>query len=98
MNRYITLNISRDEALRYIEGCRFDKQKEIISKLLDNDKILISNVNSSINTLIRNGVIKYIYEEVNRYVSKSSGKTKPKKKMDLDKTCEYVFAFNKKDK
>ena len=74
MNRYITLNISRDEALRYIEGCRFAKQKEIISKLLDNDKILLSNVNSSINTLIRNGVIKYIYEEVNRYVSKSSGK------------------------
>ena len=74
MNRYITLNISRDEALRYIEGCRFAKQKEIISKLLDNDKILLSNVNSSINTLIRNGVIKYIYEEVNRYVSKNSGK------------------------
>lgn len=74
MNRYITLNISRDEALRYIEGCRFAKQKEIISKLLDSDKILLSNVNSSINTLIRNGVIKYIYEEVNRYVSKSSGK------------------------
>ena len=74
MNRYITLNISRDEALRYIEGCRFAKQKEIISKLLDNDKILLSNVNSSINTLIRNGIIKYIYEEVNRYVSKSSGK------------------------
>ena len=74
MNRYITLNISRDEALKYIEGCRFAKQREIISKLLDNDKILISNVNSSINTLIRNGVIKYIYEEVNRYVSKSSGK------------------------
>ena len=74
MNRYITLNISRNEALRYIEECRFAKQKEIISKLLDNDKILLSNVNSSINTLIRNGVIKYIYEEVNRYVSKSSGK------------------------
>ena len=74
MNRYITLNISRDEALRYIDGCRFAKQKEIISKLLDSDKILLSNVNSSINTLIRNGVIKYIYEEVNRYVSKSSGK------------------------
>ena len=74
MNRYITLNISRDEALRYMEGCRFAKQKEIISKLLDSDKILLSNVNSSINTLIRNGVIKYIYEEVNRYVSKSSGK------------------------
>ena len=74
MNRYITLNISRDEALRYIEGCRFAKQREIISKLLDNDKILLSNVNSSINTLIRNDVIKYIYEEVNRYVSKSSGK------------------------
>ena len=74
MNRYITLNISRDEALRYMEGCRFAKQKEIISKLLDNDKILLSNVNSSINTLIRNGVIKYIYEEVNRYVSKNSGK------------------------
>ena len=74
MNRYITLNISRDEALRYMEGCRFAKQKEIISKLLDSDKILLSNVNSSINTLIRNGVIKYIYEEVNRYVSKNSGK------------------------
>lgn len=74
MNRYITLNISRDEALMYIEGCRFAKQKEIISKLLDSDKILLSNVNSSINTLIRNGVIKYIYEEVNRYVSKNSGK------------------------
>lgn len=30
--------------------------------------------------------------------NKRNIKTKPKKKIDLDKTCEYVFAFNKKDK
>lgn len=33
-----------------------------------------------------------------KLASKNSVKVKPKKKMDLDKTCEYVFAFNKKDK
>lgn len=98
MNRYITLNISRDEALRYIEGCRFAKQKEIISKLLDNDKILLSNVNSSINTLIRNGVIKYIYEEVNRYVSKSSGKYRIVKLNSLQEevvNCVKLEEYNK---
>ena len=75
-NRYITLNVSRDEAFRYIDECRFSKQKEIVTDLLDKDKILVNKVESSVNTLIRNGVIKFVYEEVNRYVSNCSGKYK----------------------
>lgn len=73
-NRYIILNISHDEALKYIDECRFPKQKELVMKLLDEDRILVNKVESSVNTLIRNGVVKFVYEEVNRYVSNCSGK------------------------
>ena len=76
MNRYIKLNISYEDANKFINECRFPGQVSIIEKLITDDRILISSLSSSINTLIKNGIVTFEYEEVNRYVSHSSGKYK----------------------
>ena len=73
-NRYIVLNVSYMEANKYIENCRYDNQIKILEKLITDEKILVNNLSSSVNTLIKNGIVKFVYEEVNRYVSHSSGK------------------------
>ena len=73
-NRYICLNVSYEEANKYIENCRYDEQIKILERLITEDKILITNLSSSINTLIKKGIIKFEYVEANRYVSHTSGK------------------------
>jgi len=72
-DRYIVLNMNDDDVRRYIESVGYKKQIDILNLLLVKRKILVNNVNSSINTLINKGVIKYEYEEVNRYNSNASG-------------------------
>ncbi len=74
MNRYIRLNVSYEEANNYIEKCRYDEQIKIIEKLITEDRMLITSLSSSINTLIKYGIIKFEYEEANRYVSHTTGK------------------------
>ena len=74
MNRYIRLNVSYEEANKYIENCRYDEQIKLLEKLITDDKILITTLSSSINTLIKKGIIKFEYEEVNRYTTHVTGK------------------------
>ena len=88
MNRYISLNVSYEEVNKYIEKCRYDEQIKILEKLTTDDKMLVTNLSSSINTLIKNGIIKFEYVEANRYVSHISGKYH---KVTLNKEqCEMV--------
>ena len=95
-DRYIFLNVSYEEACKYIEKCRYPKQIEIIEKLITDDRVLVNNLSSSVNTLIKNGIIKEEYVEVNRYVSHCSGKYKQvllnddqQRVVDLVKFDEY---------
>ena len=73
-NRYMVLNVSYMDANKYIEECKYDSQIKIIEKLITDEKILVNNLSSSVNTLVKNGIVKFVYEEVNRYVSHMSGK------------------------
>jgi primosomal protein N' (replication factor Y) len=75
-NRYLTLNISKEEANSFLERCKYQGQIDIVENLIINDKILANNLTSSISTLIKNGIIKETYEEVNRYNVTPSGKYK----------------------
>mgnify|MGYP004509923731 FL=1 len=76
-DRYLVLNKSKEEILSYIETCKYQKQVDILKELLANEKILISKTSSSIETLLKKDLIKYIYEEVNRYKSNFTGRYKP---------------------
>ena len=73
-NRYIKLNISYEEANKFINACKYPNQVKIVEKLITDEKILITSLSSSINTLYKNGIIDFIYEEVNRYEAHALGK------------------------
>ena len=73
-NRYIKLNISYEEANEFINDCKYPNQVKIVEKLITDERILIPSLSSSINTLYKNGIIDFIYEEVNRYESRTTGK------------------------
>lgn len=75
-NRYIKLNISYEEANKFVNECKYASQVAIVEKLIIDDKLLVPSLSSSINTLLKNGIIKEEYEEVDRYVSHTSGKYK----------------------
>ena len=91
-NRYGILNVSYEEANKYIENCKYQGQIDIVEQLIINDKILINNLTSSINTLVKNNIIKLVYEEVDRYVAHTSGKYK---KVTLnDNQLEVVKSVN----
>ena len=72
-NRYIKLNISYEAASEFINNCKYQGQIDIIEKLITDDKLLVTNLTSSINTLYKNGIIDFIYEEVNRYEAHTTG-------------------------
>ena len=73
-NRYIKLNISYEEANKFINNCKYPNQVKIVEKLITDEKLLVTSLSSSINTLYKNGIIDFIYEEVNRYESHTTGK------------------------
>lgn len=72
-NRYAVLNVSVDLVDEYISKCRYDSQKDILLKLKNDGRVLINKLDSSINTLNKRGIVKFIYEEVNRYQRKKIG-------------------------
>lgn len=66
-NRYLVLNKSENVIRDYLEACKYDKQKELLNELLINKKILVTSLNSTINTLLKKELVKFIYEEDYRY-------------------------------
>ena len=73
----------------YLTKCN-DKQKEIIEDIIKNKKVLVNKLSSSINTLVKNNIIKFIYEEDYRYKYQS---VVPNKVINL--TEEQRIASNK---
>ena len=74
--RYIKLNISYEDANKFLNECKYQKQIEIVEKLITNDKMVVDNLTSSINTLLKKGIICEEFIEVDRYQSHISGKYK----------------------
>lgn len=67
IDRYVVLNWSLDEVNDYIKKCRFEGQVKILKYLLDNDKYNVTRMDSSINTLLKKGIIKVIECEGYRF-------------------------------
>lgn len=75
-NRYIVLNVSMEEFDNYISECRFENQKVILNELKEKGKILLKNKVSGVDTLVKNGIIRYEYEDMYRYSTNVSGRYK----------------------
>ena len=75
-NRYVVLNVGMDELNEYICKCRFENQIRILNELRDKGKILLKSKISGIDTLIKNGIVRYEYEDMYRYSSSASGRYK----------------------
>ena len=73
-NRYIVLNVSLEEVKDYINKCRFGNQKNILNELLEKERVLVKNKISGIDTLVKNGIIRFEYEEAYRYITSASGR------------------------
>ena len=65
--RYLVLNKKIKEVSDYIENTKYIKQQELLEKIIIEDKVKINSLNSTINTLIKHGLIRIIEEEENRY-------------------------------
>ena len=74
--RYISLNVSYEEANKFLNECKYYKQVSIIENLITNDKIPVDVLSSSINTLLKKGIIKEEFYEIDRYQSHTIGKYK----------------------
>lgn len=57
-DKYILLNVSKEEIRDYISKCRYSKQVELLESLLNSDCIKINKLDSTIKTLIKHNLIK----------------------------------------
>ena len=97
-NRYMALNKDIIEINNYINSCKSKKQVEILSEIIKNDKVLVNSSNYIINSLLEKGLVKFIYEEINRYSVHSSGKYNlVKLNLEQEKVVNNV-EFNKNNK
>lgn len=71
-DRYIILNKEKKLIIEYINQTKYKKQKEILERLLNEEKILITNLDSTINTLLKKELIQTIYEEKYHYRYRSN--------------------------
>ena len=65
--RYAVSNRKDMELMTYIENTKYEKQREFLKKLIVKKKIKVDKLESYLNTLEKNGLIKFIYEEDYRY-------------------------------
>ena len=65
--RYAVSNRKDMELITYIENTKYEKQREFLKKLIVEKKIRVDKLESYLNTLEKNGLIKFIYEEDYRY-------------------------------
>jgi len=94
-NRYIVLNVSLEELDDYLNKCRFENQKNILNELKISGKILLKSKVSGIDTLVKNGIIKFEYEDMYRYNTSASGRYKVVTlNEDQQKVVDNVDLFN----
>lgn len=65
--RYIVLNKDIEEINDYLNNCKYPKQIKLLKELITSKKILVTKLNSTINTLIKKEIIKFTYQEKYRY-------------------------------
>lgn len=65
-DKYLVLNVSKDEVNKYIESCRFEGQVSLLKKLIDEDEVKVSKLDSTIKTLEKRGLIRVELRECSR--------------------------------
>ena len=65
--KYLVLNLSREDVLKYIDSCRYEGQVLILRELLDKKEIRVDKIDSSIKTLEKKNLIKIILKEEYRF-------------------------------
>lgn len=75
-DRYIVLNVSVDVVDEYLLKCRFENQIKILNDLKEDGRLLLKNKISGVDTLIKNGIIRYEYEDTYRYNVGATGRYK----------------------
>lgn len=58
MVKYLVLNVSREEIIKYIDSCRYQGQVLVLKELLDNGEIRLARVDSGIKTLVKKGLVR----------------------------------------
>lgn len=92
-NKYIVLNSDINQVNDYIASCKYNSQKEILNKLLNEKKVLITSLSSGIKTLEKKGLIKIIEEEVYRYnIIKDNGFKKVSLNSDQERVVEKLIS------
>jgi len=56
-NKYLVLKWSLEDVLSYIQDCRYESQKELLNELIRVGEMKIVKVSSSIQTLIKKGIV-----------------------------------------
>ena len=56
--KYLVLNISKEDVLKYIDKCRYEGQVILLRKLLELGQMKVNKVDSSIRTLEKKGIVK----------------------------------------
>ena len=95
--RYIKLNVSYTDANKFLNDCKYPKQVEIIENLITNDKMVATSLSSSISTLLKKGIIKEEFQDVDRYQSHISHKYKVVKLNKQQQDVVDAVMLNKHD-
>jgi len=97
-DKYLTRIKSIEEIDEYIKNCKYESQINLLCKLKEGD-ILIKNMSSSINTIIKHGLAEITYEEVKRYsYSGNSNYKKVSLTSEQSKVAnEVISSFNKSE-
>ena len=92
-NKYIVLNSDINQVNDYIASCKYNSQKEILNKLLNEKKVLITSLSSGIKTLEKKGLIKIIEEEVYRYnIIKDNDFKRVRLNSDQERVVEKIIS------
>ena len=92
-NKYSVLNSDINQVNDYIASCKYNSQKEILNKLLNEKKVLITSLSSGIKTLEKKGLIKIIEEEVYRYnIIKDNDFKKVSLNSDQERVVEKIIS------
>ena len=93
--RYMVLNQDISIINNYIDNNRrYIKQVNILNEVINNNKVLVPRLDSSINTLLNKDLIKLVYEEEYRYKVESFNSNK---KITLSLEQEKVINTIKED-
>lgn len=86
-DKFLSIACSSEEVLNYLQHCRYEKQKDLLNQLLEVKEMRVERLDSSIQTLLKKGMIHLEYKEAYRYHYVSSNVDK---RVDLNEEQRKV--------